>query len=366
MDSAAQIVVALVIAVVAAVVGSTYQVERRRSRPFILLKSFEGDSIRNETEVEVAPGITERVKAAAYIARPEKPRLEHVRRTFNSAARVERSGPELLRRLDIFSIEALKNARDDEAALTAIVDPLTRTYFDDFVLTSLLRGRLRLPVPTGGQETKVEVYEVDDDGGSFQVGFPGQPLRLGFQLQKAPLARGQLKNLADSIATLERACVLESFERIAALLRTEMEIAAAVAPPLEQIGNQYARWFASVYLANYGETAMLVLPAAELAVRKRLFERQLTEDCHLVVRSRDEDGGFVAEANGLIISPGTNADLAFITDREQRQMKEGHEMRGRFDDGVSRGRVQFQVVSVGFLRSRRKVSSPWVPFRAPS
>jgi hypothetical protein len=130
------------------------------------------------------------------------------------------------------------------------------------------------------------------------------------------------------------------------------------------VREENSRWQCQLYLANYGETAMLILPTGWLEIAGSSSERPLRESCSLVVFDEHQGESITrAEENGLLVSPGAEQQFHFVTSHLQREMQHGNEIRGRFEDGRARARVVFECVSAG-LRPRRWVRTHWRPFRS--
>ena len=64
-----QIVIGLAVALIAGVIGAGYQQYRRRSRPFVLVKTFGGTAVRRNSTVEIAPDIVSQAASSIYLHR---------------------------------------------------------------------------------------------------------------------------------------------------------------------------------------------------------------------------------------------------------------------------------------------------------
>ena len=195
------------------------------------------------------------------------------------------------------------------------------------------------------------------------VAIPGNPVHFAKHLKDVPLFKDQLLPFVNSLKVLDQDLLAGSLESIADLLERDTSIAAALEPRLNELREEFSLWECHVYLANYGETAMLVLPRGKLEVKRQLLDRPVREDCHLVVYGKDSDGDvFVRdEKNGLLVAPGGQESFIFMTTQEQRDMESGHEMRGRFKDASCKARITFEYVSAG-IPARKTGKTPWRAF----
>jgi len=210
----------------------------------------------------------------------------------------------------------------------------------------------------------IKVYEVSHEDGQFQIALPGYGVALGQGLNKVPAYKDMLQPLAASISADNVGLVKAAFEDLAQALRHDIQRAEALKARLERLREEHSRWAISFYLANYGETAALILPNATVEVRRGRFEGALRQPCRLVqVGSRDGQDFNRDAPEGTLVAPSSDARGMFITSQLQRDMKDGNELRGRFRDGTSQVRVVFHCITAGFP-ARKRISTRWTAFAA--
>lgn len=357
-----QVLAGVIVAALAGVVGASYELHRRRSRPFVLVTGIGGSVLKQDIRVDVPADIRDQLATAAFLTRlnPTDP-LSQVRSALKNVEMLNTHGTVLADALQV-AVTAVTAAADDSGALEAAFPAMDLGFFDAFVMTALVRERIVLQTPPGaGGDAKIEVFEVrdKDNGLHFQLAIPGHTLQLGRKLEEHPVVRHRLQPLISALRTVDRSAIALHLESILRVLRSELAIAKAVEPPLKSLENRHSRWAVYLFLANYGETAMLIMPQGKLQVRRNRFERPISEPCELV--GVDEDGASV-HSTGLLVRPSEHVKFFYATSRTQSQMDRGNELRGRFTDATSNCRLSFKVVSAG-LRSQRTVASSWQRFK---
>ncbi len=358
-----QVLTGLGVALISGIAGAAYQLHRRRSRPFVLVTDFWGSSLQLNEEVDVPRPICDRLNEASYLGElHDRSTLREVSAVLKEAIDLGKRGQSLLSLLER-AVAALDHATDDASITRALIPPLEKKIFDQFIMLALSRGRLRLSSCPVSASAKIVTYEMDLRGGCFVLALPGRPVEIGEQLNKVPLFRDQLMPFIEAVKTLDRNALRDDFRSLADLLGIEIQIADGVRRQLEEITQNYSRWEAYIYLANYGETGMLVLPQATLQVKKSKFERPVQELCKMVIYGEEGDKEFKKEEkSGLLIPPNGQKKFTFVTTNTQMQMPAGNEFRGRFKDGVSKARIRFHCVSAG-IPSKKTVRTSWGPFK---
>jgi hypothetical protein len=357
-----EVVAGVVVAALSGGSGAAYQIHRRRSRPFILVEEFT-ESLQSRQEVEIPVDLCSNLNRAFYLEKLKPTdELRNIHSSINEQQSLQRYGAELLKDLDS-AVDGLSNATDDQGVLRAVIPPLQSRLFDELMLYALRGDRLNVRPPTTSAD-KVGVRESDKEGGCFYLNFRGKPTRFGYGLTEYPYRRDLLQPLVSQLKALDKELLKQTFADLAELLRQELNIAAACMPALRSISDKYSRWEAEMYVANYGESAMLILPQATLEVKRGHFDRPIREECflasHQVVEGKKKSTH--QEKHGLLVPPGAEKMFSFITTKAQSEMPKGNELRGRFEDGQSRARFLFACISAG-LRPRRSVSSAWFPFK---
>ncbi len=229
-------------------------------------------------------------------------------------------------------------------------------------MKALFRGKIGFEGPPPTSVEKIKVYEQADEDGHFQISFPGKPTRFAKGLHKTPYIRDGLLPFVNSIKTVDRPTLKQSLTRAAALLRADIARAQGLERQMQQLREENARWGCGIFVANYGETAMLVLPNATMQV-KRGREQPILQPCNLVVYGKQEGKPFVRdEKNALLVGAGEQTRFLFVTSKLQREMAGGNELRGRFKDGQSAVRIVFKGVSPG-LPATKTLKTKWVPFK---
>ena len=357
-----EVVGGIVAAVVAGVGGAAYQLHRRRFRPFIQVVAINGTVLSLTEDVEFSADLLRELDVAAYLDPPQKPfSLGDVDAALEGIDTIQRRGSTLFADVQS-SIAELEQATDERSALKALIPACAHAFLDEFIGRALLRGILTFDTPPTGLAEKFRVYEHDDDGGHFQLLLPGRALTLAPGLHRVPALKDRLLPFVDAMRYAQTDLLKSGLTRIARLLQDVLRRAEALKPRLEKLREEHARWAFELYMANYGETAMLIPPTGILQVRSRRWEKPLEERCHLVVYgSKDGKEYNRRQRNALVVGPGDGVSFVWITTRLQREMSRGNELRGRFADGASHARVKFDCISAG-IRSRHTISTPWIRF----
>lgn len=352
------------VAAISGIAGAAWQIHRRRARPFVLLTSIDGEALKTTQSVAIPDDILTELETTTGLHKPTLPfDLSDVHGVVATIESAQEWGPKLQIALRQ-SIAALQPATDAVEVLKAIVPALSLGFFDDFLSNGLVRGTIQLEEPPPDLPEKVQIRESKDRGGHLQLALPGAVLQFGARLDEVPVLRDLLRPLVHALSRAHGPTIRKAFESMLAALGKELQATQSILPRIHRLREENSRWQCKLYLANYGETAMLILPDGWLEIAGAHSERPLREPCRLVVYGEIEgESVTMAEDNGLLVSPGAEQHFFFVTSHLQKEMQRGNEIRGRFEDGRARARIVFECVSAG-LRPRRWVGTHWRPFRA--
>lgn len=357
-------------AVVAALVSGTavgaYQNYRRRSRPFVVTTEVATTlSTGHDTELPQNVVTTSAQSSLLPLLSPRSSldRIHHARVVVRDALAL---GPPLVAVLDQ-SIAALKESTNAASVADAIHEPLESGFFDDMLAALALHDRpLNLARPAEDAETKVKVFRLDDKNGSYSITLPGHGgWRFMKDLNQWPMIEEEIRPFVSAIEGLDSEALRRSLSIIRERLDREISRARQIEAALEERLRENSLWTMRLYVANYGETAMFILPKATLQVRRVGASDLISARTQLDIPT---DGGRLRqEDTGLLIPAGEARELAFTTVDRQVDMTDGlsrvgDEIRGRWQSGNSECRLTFEYVSAS-LRARKRGRTKWHAFR---
>jgi hypothetical protein len=357
------VVVTLLAAVVSGSLGSTYESYRRRSRPFIVPNGMH--NVLRGVERVTLTSIGGRIsQGSSFPILPQEGSVAELRMLRRWTYRLIRGGGDKLNPSLVSALGKLQGTPSDASIIEAVSGPLSLQIFDDFVARVLTLGKLSLDGPTNGRTDGLHVVRTPANKGSYAVGIPGD-LSFASNLDTYPILEKKLKPFVDSLRALDATALRSSLQSIYELLNQDVGIANSAISEIESTLDSKQRWEYGLYVVNYGESALLVTPRAEIQIRRPTKGAPLIKlAALLVVESTDEDENDVtgvAEKRGLLVAAGSTHKLSFVSSQVQSQMADGNEIAGLFKDGKSEARAVFEYFSSG-SRPKRSFNTPWQRF----
>ncbi|WP_405890333.1 hypothetical protein OG427_19995 [Streptomyces sp. NBC_00133] len=346
--------------------AAAYQNYRRRTRLFIIVQRI-STSQRTSKKAKVPENVVGFLENAAYIAPlSHEETLRSVSKTARDVERVIAHGEPLL--VDLRAAISTLKSGEESRTLDSVFAPLGRNFFDTFICCTALVGKIHFDAPPEKAVQKVRAFRVGDESGSYHLDLPGGAVNFGALLDEQPVLDDRLTPFVRSLEKIDVDSLSTNLTRVAELLQAEVTIAKAIQEGVRSLMEPKRQWDLCLYVANYGETAMFVLPQADLEVWRRSGAKdRFRTPCYLAVESSDDGAGtWRDEDSGLIIPPGESREFVFITRQAQEDMvmngsNIGGEMAARFNQPDSQVQAEFDYISAG-LRSRKNTKTPVARF----
>lgn len=252
--------------------------------------------------------------------------------------------------------------------LAAASGPLRRNFFDTFVISATLAGRVSFKSSDENKEKKLTIFRTPENSGCYHIPLSSGTVNFGTKFDLYPILDHRLKPFMENLETLNRQFLRDGFSSIADVLAAEITVAQSLKSDLVEIKDAQRQWDMHLYIANYGESAMMVTAQATLEVWREGTGGKLETPCHLAEKIEHEgEWALRSEPNGLLLPAGESREIAFITtqvqgDMEMNGAKIGGELAAKYKDGGSNSRIRFQYISAG-LRQRKSSNTPTALFR---
>jgi hypothetical protein len=373
-----QVIIAVVAALISGFAATWYQLRRQRARLYAMPLSYTWELGGGQAMVtipgEVAGQLSQSVYLTGYSATAAE--LSLVQEAVEACAEIQTDGPPL--REALTEVVAAVERGDDDARLKASLrSPLRMPLFDKFLMAAAngraladsdkliqqavrTKGLIEQWEQSGKPPASVPMFISPNDG-SYQFGLPGGPVVVGKDLKKWPVALQELPPLLQSLRFLDRPLLQESFDQLVTLLTTDLQIAAEVGPGLGALLAEHFCYVCRLYMANYGAAPAMI--QARATVQMRSGGRSLDPiPCHLVAVG--SDNGIARTENGFLLSAGSDVNVAFVSDHEQREMPELQEALGQAAGTPCEVRAEFtwaSSASGGLKTVRSRWISPTLP-----
>jgi hypothetical protein len=372
-----QVIVAVVVALVSGLAATWYQLRRQRARLYAVPLSYTQELSGDQAivTVPVAKQLSLSVYLAGYSAAVAQ--LSSVRKAAQVCAELQNLGQPL--RAALAEVVGAIDREDDDAQLKAALrSPLQMPLFDKFLMAAangralasneeLMRQTKRVKsleqqwADEGRPPANVPKFPWSDDGSS-QFGLPGGPIVLGKDLKVWPVADQELPPFFAALRFLDRPLLRESFERLLDLVTADLQVAAEALPELNALLAEHFRCFCRLYLANYGAAPAMIQAGGTIHMRPA-NRSPLEVPCHLVTNDQKITG----TENGLLLSPGADVKIAFVSNVEQCENPDLQDALRNAAESPCEVRVEFTCVSSAW-RGAKTIRSRWTRsnFSAPS
>lgn len=358
-DVAVELVIGIAIAVASVFLGVLVQTYRQRSRLMTVVGELEGSGQQTSANVELPEDAVRLLRNSAFF--PEMPTntsIDDLSLVSEQVGDILRDGPELSENLDLAVENLQAPGLGPSEIFRALAPALDMFFLDVFILNVLFRQPL-FEEPSPGDRI-VEGVRSDKHDGTFEFDLPGLPTTsIGIQLNDNATIEQRVLPLVRQIEQADVKALRTSLFELSRALMQEIDTARAIGRIIDPILNSYAHWRVEVYVVNYGQTTVFLLPSAMLHERDSTTGGQISVECILTVA--DDDMNFVPMHSGLPVGPGEVKAVSFVTVRSQREMDNGTDLRSHFELESATAFIEFQYIGSGFRRFR-STKTPRVRF----
>ena len=363
--------VAILTAVVsgfAATLGYLFREYRNRAKPFLSITHVSGGLRKLNDRVEIPLDTVRRLEGSSYIeALNANVELRDLQEVVEDCRRIRDHGEPLL--VDLGAVVEACDSGSETRVVGSLAKVCDRRFFDDFVLTLLQGGNLRIPRLPRNAKLKLEMRDQTATDGVIWIAFPGRLLPLG-ELPSGRMGLKELQVLHDRylrflkpILAMDIDILRNVFGQLKGFLESELSIARATLPEVEPIRNGRARFAIRIYVANLGRTPFIVQRRARLFVEDPATGARFEEASYLLLVDEAKDGGETFEDTTLplVIPSEKDETIAYATIDAESKMKTGKALRESLERGKARCWLEFELRQAG-LFGKRTVRTPSARF----
>lgn len=349
-----QIVAAIVtvaLTVFAGVLGYVIRELKTRARPFIAVVSVEGDVWHGEKIVPVPDPIYTAIKNLPVLTTlAERDQLNTIRRVYDETKHIVENAHELL---DLISQLRKAINNNEPGTVQSILSKILGHPIFDLWLTPLIgEGHIAIPSSDSNQPVIISTSEEQEIyNGTIWIGFPGDSVLFGQQLNRFAIFKQNLKGVVSLIERLELTKITEVFNQVEKHISELLKVSKDVNPLLQKIMDQNSQWVVRLYVANLGKTPFLINKSATLHVLDSTGAKY-AELCDLILLSKNESGNIVRRhvTSPMVLRSESDVTFEFVTSMVQAEMQRGEAFREVFTSKTANCWITFSVEKVGFKR----------------
>ncbi len=342
-------ILATVIGVGAAILGYAFREFRNRSRPFFHITKIDGTIIRRPDRVVMTQEIRRNLQGTFYIGNlSTNPELGEVGTSWDRADDVKRFWPDVEAKIK----EVLDAAADDDI-VARLSEAFKMVFFEKMLMYCLVIDKLTLKLTLANDAPEViPIYDEDEYEGSVWICFPERARQFGNHL-KAPAIRAKCQPFLDIIRHFDKDALNSTLKSLLVAMNEEYKAALKIEQPLKYIRDENSRWVFYAYFANLSNYPMII-DREDFLVVCDPTSKPFKEDCYLAVV---KDNSIVDTNTPIVVKPGEDANICFITDRIQKDMPLGTAVRESYNRGQASCRIRIKLRKIGLVKTQRVWSS---------
>ncbi|MGA3057886.1 MAG: hypothetical protein ABSE70_07630 [Candidatus Limnocylindrales bacterium] len=347
------------VVLISALVGYLVSLWQTRSRPYVVLSSFM-DTPAPGDAVEVPPALCDATYKSLMVPTllPLSP-VADLTESYLSAKKwlqeVDSTGLDLHASVNGLADKSPQEVRDT-----------IRTIIRARPFGSLLESGLdtgQIVTAEFGKKPVVIPFKFDPEErqGSFCFDLGRTVLWFGSGLSQRVFSRPRMEPFVQLFVRLECDKLADVMDQFVRLVDAETIHCREIVARAEPIANQSSRWMAVSTITNLGQTPFVLSPdRATMSIRSRHL-RGFGLSAHLQVEGECDE--WVEPDGVVLVRQGQTRAVAVVTDKVQREITAGAELRAAYDDESceAAGRIQIRLVRGG-LPWQSQVRSEWVNF----
>lgn len=346
----------LIVAAVSLIIGSLINRWWTRARPLVLLKHF--DVARRATEQVKWSNQDDELNLGSWLvplAKELPPQaseghvyLDHIQKIKEASYIACMIFEDALSKIEPF-VEDLKSATTDDEIRSSLFNLMTCGGINTAVEMSLWNQQVVCSYqPKDPTSSRLAIDYIERKlGGTYEISWQSSTSPFCKHLAQNPEKHRRVEPFAHAMRELDKSELVRIFSTLPPLLRNQVEINRKILSRVDDILDKRTRWMAYTLVANYGESAMLIWPEAELRVRHRGKSGRgtFTVDAHLVIVEDDEAN---ARLEGVhVLAPGEIANIWIVTNKVQQNIDGGDALRGHYKSGDSQGQISLKITRRG-------------------